>query len=336
MEIPNIPENPSTNASPDPKGEENAEQKIHEGDMAHENVSPPIEKKEENLTKPSSEVIAQEKPTTSFRKKKSLIPTSILTKEAKTRLVLKKKETLRQVQLVKQITFLLLVLSLGWFLWLQMNLSETNTILSFVGVKQNMGQEIKTLKKEKIQANIEGKKIEKNIEKLNKQLKEGIYTLHSEEVQNIRSKQIQWFDEIDKNGEIIFGLADAIPRMQEYFNSRSYSDPNQILSGKHSDIEIENLQISREGLSFSVVASQILGKVFFLNIEFIEMVNSFPFLKNGTITQFSRQKNADEDDSMRFSVRLDRQLPDEEDPHDARFIEYTSWLNSQSSPIISQ
>jgi hypothetical protein len=331
MEIPNIPGQAPVN-TPEPE--------TPPVDLEQEKtelpVQPPAEKAadKESSSAPVEETV--EAVVAVPQKKKSLIPSSILTKEAKTQLVLEKKETLRQVQLLKQIAFLFLILSIGWFLWLQMNLSETNTILSFVGVKQNMGQEIKVLKKEKIQVGLEEKKAEKDIDKLSKQLEEGIYTLHSEEVQNIRSEQIQWFDEVDENGNILFGLAGAIPRMQEYFNSRSYSDPNQILSGKHSDIEIENLQISREGLSFSVVASQILGKVFFLNIEFIEMVNSFPFLKNGTITQFARQKNADEDDSMRFSVRLDRQLPDEEDPQDARFEEYTSWLSTQPSPTISQ
>ncbi len=332
MEIPNIPgQTPATTPEPE-TSPVSSEQTVPPSSQLPPDEAQ--EKKEVLKNETSGEISPAEKEL--FPKKKSLIPSSILTKEAKKQLVLEKKETLRQVQLLKQITFLLLFLSIGWFLWLQMNLSETNAILSLVGVKENMGQEIKSLKREKTQVNLEEKKVEKETDKLQKQLEEGIYTLHSEEVQHIRSEQIQWFDEVDENGEILFGLAGAIPRMQEYFNSRSYSDPNQILSGKHSDIEIENLQISREGLSFSVVASQILGKVFFLNIEFIEMVNSFPFLKNGTITQFARQKNADEDDSMRFSVRLDRQLPGEEDPHDARFVEYTSWLNSQPSPTISQ
>lgn len=92
--------------------------------------------------------------------------------------------------------------------------------------------------------------------------------------------------------------------------------------------ELKNLQVSRNEVTFSVSAAQILGKVFFLNIEFIEMVNSFPFLKNGSISQFARQKNTTEDDSMKFSVRLERQLPDEVDPADVRFQEYTSWLKS--------
>lgn len=299
----------------------NPKEKVTEETKAEAPVTPPPAK-EESLA-------AGER-----QKKKSLVPSSILTKEEKTKLVLEKKEALRRVQLLKRVAFLFLVISLGWFFWLQMNLSETNAVLAIVGVKQNMGQEIKQLKQEKIKLNLEEKKTEKDIKKLTKKMKEGVYTLHSEEVQNIRSQQIQWFDEVDENGEITFGLAEAIPRMQKYFNSRSYSDPDQILSGKHSDIEIENLQVSRDGVSFSVVASQILGKVFFLNIEFIEMVNSFPFLKNGTITQFARQKNAEDDDSMRFSVRLDRQLPGEKDPYDARFIEYTSWLKSHATPSL--
>jgi hypothetical protein len=338
MELPNIPNQTPAN-DPEKQAPEKDDSLKKEAPVQKETpASPPLPPKPEGGTteEPKETIVPpkEETPPAVEQKKKSLVPSSILTKEAKTQLVFEKKETLRRVQLLKRIAFLSLVISLGWFFWLQMNLSETNAILGVVGVKQNMGQEIKQLKQDKMKLTLEEKKTEKEIEKITKKMEEGIYTLHSEEVQDIRSQQIQWFDEVDQNGEITFGMAGAIPRMQEYFNSRSYSDPDQILSGKHSDIEIENLQISREGVSFSVVASQILGKVFFLNIEFIEMVNSFPFLKNGTITQFARQKNAEEDDSMRFSVRLDRQLPGEKDPHDARFVEYTSWLKSHATPSL--
>ena len=343
MELPNIPnQTPAKDpVKQDPKEDASLNKEAKEAPVQKDApATAPLPLKPEG--KPAEAIMKDKSPVPSIPakketeeekpQKKSLIPSSILTKEAKTQLVIEKKETLHRIQLLKRIAFLFLVISLGWFFWLQMNLSETNSVLSIVGVKQNMGQKIKQLKQDKMKLTLEEKKTEKDIEKITKKMEEGIYTLHSEEVQDIRSQQIQWFDEVDENGEITFGLAGAIPRMQEYFNSRSYSDPDQILSGKHSDIEIENLQISREGVSFSVVASQILGKVFFLNIEFIEMVNSFPFLKNGTITQFARQKNAEEDDSMRFSVRLDRQLPGEEDPYDARFIEYTSWLKSNAEP----
>lgn len=321
MEIPNIP-----GQTPTPKPEEITPPEAPVQPEKEVVPAPPVVK--DDKEKEDSMPKKIEKVNTPSAKKKSVLPSSILTKEAKTQLVLEKKESLRQSQLLKKAAFLFLLLSLGWFFWLQMNLSETNTFLALVGVKQNMGQEIKELKKAKTKVTLEEKKLKKDIDKLDRQLTDKIYTLHAEEVQNVRSEQIQWFDEIDEDGNVIFGMAGAIPRMQEYFNSRSYTDPDQILSGKHSDIEIENLQISRDGISFTVVASQILGKVFFLNIEFIEMVNSFPFLKNGVITQFARQKNTDEDDSMRFSVRLDRQLANEEDPYDARFEEYTSWLNA--------
>jgi hypothetical protein len=262
------------------------------------------------------------------KKKTSLLPGTFLSKEDKSKLISEKKEVLKQVTIVKQIVFLFLIASLAWFAWIQVNLSESNSFLSLIEIKENIGQELVKLKKEKTQSTIEKKKIEKDIEKLNTQLNSKIYTRYGEQVNNIREDQIQWFDEVDENGEIIFGIADAIPRMQEYFNSRTYTDRDSILSGKHSDIRIENLQVSRNEVTFSVSGAQILGKVFFLNIEFIEMVNSFPFLKNGSITQFARQKNAAEDDAMKFSVRLERQLPDEVDPADVRFQEYISWLKS--------
>ncbi len=260
--------------------------------------------------------------------KKSILPGTKLTKEDKNKLIKIKKQALQRVMFVKQATFLLLLLSVGWFFWLQINLSESNSVLSLLDVKENMGQEITRLQKAKMKMKLEKKKLEKKTKKLELQLETKIYTQYTSEIKNIRDQQIQWFDEVDENGALQFGLTDAVPRIQEYFNSRTYTDPSSILSGKHGDIQIKNLQASRDGVNFSVVGSQILGKVFFLNIEFVEMVNSFPSLKKGQLTQFARQKNTDDDDSMNFSVRLERQLPEEVDPADERFEEYLSWLNS--------
>lgn len=173
------------------------------------------------------------------KKKTSLLPATFLSKEDKSRLVSEKKEALRQVKLVKQVVFLFLMASLAWFAWIQINLSESNSFLSIVGIKENMGQELVQLKKNKTQTTVEKKQIEKDLERLNNQISNKIYTRYAEQVNDIREQQIQWFDEIDENGEIIFGIADAIPRMQEYFNSRTYTDPDAILSGKHSDVRIE-------------------------------------------------------------------------------------------------
>lgn len=262
--------------------------------------------------------------------KSGILPGSILTQEEKSEATLAKEETQRQVTVLKKYMLVFLFLSLGWMGWIHINISESNPVLSLAGVATNTGQEAAQLKNDIKKAKSKVSTLEKDIDKITRQLEEKNYTRFSEEIREIKEQQILWFDTTDANGTLKFGLADAVPRIQEYFNSRSYSDPESILSGIHGDIKIENLQVSRDEVSFSVDSSQILGKIFFLNIELIEMINSFPFLKNGVIEQFARQKNETDDDSMKFSVRLERQMADEEDPADVRFQEYLDWLNTSS------
>lgn len=262
--------------------------------------------------------------------KSGVLPGTLLTQEDKSKASLAKEELNAQVSVIKKFVLIIILLSLAWAGWIKINISETNSVLSLVGVQMNAGQEAAQLKKEAIKAKKERTKIEKEIEKFNQQIENKNYTLYSEEIRTIQKEQIQWFDQVNPDGTIEFGIADAIPRMRDYFNSRTYIDPESIVEGQHAIIDIENLQVSREGVNFSVDSSQILGKIFYLNIEFVEMINSLPFLKNGKIEQFTRQQNQEEDDSMNFNIRLERQLADEEDPADGRFIEYLNWLKLSS------
>jgi hypothetical protein len=278
---------------------------------------------------PVAETVA---PTTSAipQRTGSILPSSILTKEDKKKLLESKKSEQKRIQLIKKITVTFFIISLGWFFWVQMNLNENNPILTIFGINENLGQKKTNLQTRKDNLTLENSKITNNIEKLEEQLEDKNYTRYSKELRDIRAQQLQWYDEIDADGELLLGLTNAVPHMQDFFNDRDYVDTEEILSGKHGDIQIKNLQVSRDGINFSVDGSQMLGKVFFLNIEFIEMVNSFPFLKNGKLAQFARQKNEDDDDSMNFSVRLELQNPKEIDPADERFPEFLTWLTSDA------
>jgi len=324
MELPNISDTKSASTPP--------ETPPTKAETPPVTPTPAVSDKKEVTPPPPPPVtpapVAQKAPTVVPVASKSILPGTILTKEDKAEIYSKRKDSLAQARFIKHFTFLLIMTSAMWFLWLQINISQSNSVLSLFGVNENIGQKIERVKKEKTKLKLENKKIEKNIEKIEQQLEAGTYTPFSIEIQKIRDEQIQWFDEIDSDGNVLYGFTDAVPRMRDYFNNGAYHDPNSILSGSHGDIQIENLQASRDGITFSVLGSQILGKVFFLNIEFVEMVNSFPFLKNGVLSQFSRQKNTEEEDMMSFSVRLDRQLPNEKDQADERFNEYTTWLNS--------
>lgn len=261
----------------------------------------------------------------------SVLPSTLLSQEAKSEESQAKEILKQQVSTAKKVVVSFLLVSLAWAGWIQMNISESNSILSTFGVQMNTGQEATKLKKEALSAKKEREAIEKNIKKLTNQIEDNNYTRFSEEIREIRGQQITWFDKANSDKTIAFGLADAVPRMQTYFNSRNYVDPEAIISGEHVLLDVSNLQVSREGVSFSVDSSELLGKIFYLNIEFIEMINSFPFLKNGKLEQFARQKNETDDDAMKFSVRLERQLSDEEDAADLRFEEYLNWLNVSSN-----
>ncbi len=297
--------------------------------------TPPVASTKEVVTAPpppaTPAVVAPEKKVSPVAPvaSRSILPGTTLTKEDKAEISSKRKDSLAQARFLKHLTFLLILASVMWFLWIQINTSLDNSVLSLFGVNENIGQKIERVKRERTKIKLQNNKLEQTIEKIQKQLKDGTYTRFSTEIKNIREHQVQWFDEFDSDKKIVeYGFIDAVPRMQEYFNNSAYHDRSQIISGSHGDIQIENLQVSRDGITFSVLGSQILGKVFYLNIEFVEMVNSFSFLKNGVLSQFARQENEEGEDMMRFSVRLERQLPKEKDPADERFNEYTTWLNS--------
>ncbi|NJP03698.1 hypothetical protein HC823_00175 [Candidatus Gracilibacteria bacterium] len=135
----------------------------------------------------------------------------------------------------------------------------------------------------------------------------------------------------DAEGNVEFGMVNALDRLEDYFNGRGYSDPQKIISGRRGQIAVKNISVSRDGLNASVETTQLFGKLFFLNVEFTKMVNAFPFFKNAEIRSFSRRKNQEEDDAMNVSIKADIQMPEDEDPADEAFLDYENWLNSESS-----
>ena len=97
---------------------------------------------------------------------------------------------------------------------------------------------------------------------------------------------------------------------------------------RSSRVDVENISINRSGVTFTAEGSNLFGKIFFLNTEFVEMLNSLPFFKDGVIKSFSRKKSKSGEDSMSFSLQLKMQGSDEIDPADARFSEYLQGIEA--------
>jgi len=225
---------------------------------------------------------------------------------------------------VKYLALLVLMVDVLVFLWLKVDLSESNAILSLVGTEQNTGQRYEAYVQQKQNLQLEKAQLSGKIKRLKNKVETKDYTRYGEITSQIEAEQLQWFDETDEEEHLILGVLDAPKRIQDYFNSTDYK--NTYLSG--NDITVSGISATRENLNFRTEASNIYGKVFFLNVEFVEMLNAHPRVKNGDLKVFSRAQDEEESDSMSFSLRFDIQAEDEEDAADSRFEDYDQWFSN--------
>lgn len=253
-----------------------------------------------------------------------------LTREEREKLLARRRRASQIAGQLKKAALLLVVASVGFFLWLKADLDSENRFLSVFGLPQNVGIQHKSLLSQHRVLAEEESKIKSQIGRLRHQLETGQYSIYTPEINDIRSQQLIWFDQKKPDGGVNFGLLDSVGRMQNYFNNRSYTDPKRIIVG-NSRINIENIAVDRSGATFTAEGSNLFGKIFFLNTEFVEMMNAFPFFKNGVVRSFTRKKNEIGEDAMTFSVKLEMQQLGENDPADIRFNEYLQWLEGSSS-----
>lgn len=256
----------------------------------------------------------------------STIKNTKLSGEEKEKLLTKAKKAQDLTHILKKVFVLFLILTAGGFLWAKFSLDPANKVLSLFGMQENVGMKNKSLEKKEKKLKAEKKTTEGKINKMKQQIETKVFSQFSEEIGTLRNKQLRWFDTTTAEGKTEYGMVNALGRLEEYFNSRKYSDPQKIISGRRGQITVKNISVSRDGLSASAETTQLFGKLFFLNVEFSKMVNAFPFFKDAEIRTFTRKKNKDEDDAMNVSVKAEIQLPDEEDPADTAFEEYENWL----------
>ncbi len=250
---------------------------------------------------------------------------------------LQKRRTLPiQILVLKYISILFLFLVGGAFLWLKADLDSNNKYLKLTGLQENTYNKHHKASFKNKTLLTENTNAEKEIKKIEEKIKNKEFFKHQEEINQIKDDQsMQWFDEIDPaTGELTLGVFDSFKKIKEFFSSVDYTKSESTdgqISGRQllsrNEIEIENIVIDRNHASFSVKSSNIYGKVFFLSTEFVEMMNSFSFFKDGILTSYSRQKIKGAG-GMSFTLDLKIQEEGEEDPADEKFSEYEDWLKS--------
>lgn len=263
------------------------------------------------------------------------LPATKLTQEQLSAMRAKRKVRSKWTILVRNITLVLVVIFSGSYAWLQADLLPSNPIFPLFGLEENMGRRAATLKSHKLYLQNQTTSERKKADEKENRIETKNYTIHTSTINALKSQQLYWFDSADEEGKIIFGMMDALPRLETYFNDKdNFEDPQQILQGRPGQISIESMSATRDGVTFSAIGTELFGRVFFLNIEFLQLANSFPFLKNGQIYSFTKSQNREGDEEMGFTVQLQRQKEKEEDPSDSRFSEYLEWLrkvNKQTS-----
>ncbi len=229
------------------------------------------------------------------------------------------------ILILKLISLLLLFTSSFTFVWFSLDLSKSNTILSSFGRPENTEIKFNRLEKQKKFLENENQKLESQIRQFETRIQNKAYFVYTKTINELKGQQYQWFDGFDDDGKEKYGILNGVENIKDYFNSRNYK--NSILMAGNN-IEIQNINASREKINFTVTGTSLFGKVFFLNSEFLQILNSFPLYKNGEIRNFIRKKMDNGNDGMTFSLTLDIQKKDEEDPDDSRFSEYENWKNT--------
>ena len=237
-----------------------------------------------------------------------------------------------QILALKIFSIVFLAFSVVAFFILSASLDESNKYFSLFGMSENLTIKHKHLKKQENSLSRNDKKLTKENNELRNRIDNKEFFIHRNVVKLIKDQRLNWVDREADDGKMIFGLIDGINRIQSYFNSSDYVHP--IISG--NSIKIEKISFTRDVTKFSVSATNIFGKIFYLSSEFIEMMNSSPLFKGGEILKFSRKTSKEGDEEMNFSLVLNNQRLGDKDPSDARFNEYLKWLGGEDIDTSSE
>ncbi|MDH3324745.1 MAG: hypothetical protein OEL89_03845 [Candidatus Peregrinibacteria bacterium] len=254
-----------------------------------------------------------------------------LNKAAQEKFLEKRRELPLNIKILKYVSLFIAIIVFAGYGWLKVDLDPENSFLSLFGLPENTGTKFQKNSDEHKKISTENDKVLSKIAERKYRIENEDYFIHTKTINEIRNNQLAWLDNKNpENDRVTLGILNSFERMENYFNSKSYSHP--ILSGNY--VEINNIALDRTNVSFTITTSNLFGKIFFLNLEFVDMINSFPFFKNGKIKNFIRKKDENGDDSMTASLKIQIQMPEETDPADEKFEEYEAWLlniNSKKS-----
>jgi hypothetical protein len=259
------------------------------------------------------------------------------------------KKPISAAIILKNISIFMWVFSLVSFAWFSFDLHPENKYLKHIGLVENTGKKHDRLEGEQMSLSNELNDKKSSIDIIKIKIENNDFSDLEGSIDSIKEGQVDWYDRWE--GETyVFGLKDMFYHLQDYFNSRHYQDPEKIISGRKDQVIIKDYSINRDGAQVTVQVSHLLGRVFFLANEFVDMVNSVPFLRNGSVSSYSRQKNEIGDDTMEFSMSLERQLQansvtsdfsldldtlDElDDSNDIRFKEFLEWFTEYQLPTL--
>jgi len=233
------------------------------------------------------------------------------------------------IKILKYFTILITVFAVSSYFLLQADLNPKNRWFSIFGSPENTGMKFDDISKKHKKLIQDNSTVSSRIAELKFKMENNDYFSHSKTLEEIRENQLRWIDEIDpKTQKIKLGILQSIEKMQNYFNSSKYS--HFLLSDNL--IEISNFSLDRKQVSFSLTGSNLLGKTFFLNLEFVDMINALPFFRDGKITNFSRNENEDGDYVMSSLIQLKIQKQNEIDPDDDKkeFVQFKEWIENKN------
>ncbi len=250
-----------------------------------------------------------------------------LSAEEQKMLLQKRRQIPGWILFLKYFSLLLIVVGLVGVIWITIDLDKNNSYLEIFNATENTGSKHERLKKMQKKMEQESLGYASKISRIEQQLKTKNYSINTENVQKIRTQQITWFDSFDEKGKIAtYGILHGPKRAAEYFNSRFFENP--ILSNTGNDIQVDAVSVNRNEISFGVHGAHLFGKAFFLNTEFVALINSFPIYKGGSLSSFSKKLDSNGNQGMDFALKLSRQAPGEVDPADSVFVKYEKWLQN--------
>lgn len=254
-----------------------------------------------------------------------MTPGGKLTADQQKKLLEERRRIPLYVQVLKILSILGAIAWLVTFLALKVHLDDKNTYLEIFGIPDNTATTHSELKKQYFSIQTENTQLEQEIKQKEERIARGSFFEHGSEMEAISKMQKVWFDTYDEKGVLHYGLLEAFKRLEEYFNSPTYGENGEASILLNNKVTFTGSRFSEENISVEVKASNLFSRIFYLSTELVDMVNAYPLFYGAEIKNFRRTEDENGDELMTFSLQLDFQTPDYEDPSDELFTKYEKW-----------